>query len=138
MTSPSISLWHCWYVVNETHDDVDCHINLTSISWDWAYQTLMSSWHRRDNWHSPAERNPPGSYTSSASATIISRLYCGNWKIKASGDSFSVAATKNMYFFFKTALLYLKVISNIISETVYSEMRTKMSPVKSRCILSTT
>ena len=30
--------------------------------------------------------------------------------------------------FFKTALLYLKVISNIVSESIYWERRTKMSP----------
>ena len=75
-----------------------CDINLTSISLDWTNQTLVSSWHSRDNGRYPAERNPPGSYTSSVSATIISRLYCGNWKIKAPGDFFSVASTKNMHF----------------------------------------
>ena len=59
----------------------------------------MSLWHRLDNERS--ERNPPGSYTSSVPATIMPRLYYGNQKIKASGDFFSVAATKNMYFFSK-------------------------------------
>ena len=88
----------------------------------------MSSWHRRDNGRYPAERNLPGLYATSVSATIMSGLYRGNWKIKASGDFFSVAATKNMFFFFKTALLYLNVIPNIVSETVYWERRTKMSP----------
>ena len=79
-----------------------CDTNLTSRSWDWTNQTLISPWYRRDNGRSgrnPAERNPPGLYTSSVSGTIMSRLYYGNWKIKASGDFFSVAATKNMYFF---------------------------------------
>ena len=87
----------------------------------------MSSWHRRDNGRYPRKKYPPGSYTSSISATIMPRLYYGNWKIKALGD-FAVAATKNMYFFFKTALLYLKVISNIVSENIYWEIRTKISP----------
>ena len=87
----------------------------------------MSSCCRRDNGGYLAERNPPGLYTSSVSPTIMPRLYYGNWKIKASGDFFTVAATKNM-FFFKTALLYLKVISNIVSESIYWERRTKMSP----------
>ena len=64
----------------------------------------MSSWHRRDNGLYPAETNPPGLYATSVSATIMPRLFCGNSKIKASGDFFSVAATMNMYFFFKTAV----------------------------------
>ena len=56
----------------------------------------MSPWHRRDNGHYPAERNPPGSYTTSVSATLMPCLYCGNWKIKVLGDFFWVAATKNL------------------------------------------
>ena len=58
----------------------------------------MSSWYLRDNGRYPAERNPPESYTTSVSATIIPRLYCGNSKIKASGDFFSVAAMRNVFF----------------------------------------
>ena len=56
----------------------------------------------------------------------MSRLYCGNWKIKASGDFFSVAATKNMHFFENSATLLKS--SNIVSESVYWKRRTKMSP----------
>ena len=56
----------------------------------------MSSLHHRDNGRYPAERNPPGSYTTSVSATIRPCLHCGNWKAKASGDFFSVAAAKSM------------------------------------------
>ena len=88
----------------------------------------MSSWRRRDNGRYPVERNLPGSYTSSVSPTIMSRLYYGKWKIKVSGDFFSVAATRNMFFLFKAALLYLKVISAIVSKSIYWERRTKMSP----------
>ena len=64
-------------------------------------------------------------YTS-VSPTIMSRLYCGNWKIKASGDFFSVAGTKNMHFFENSATLLKS--SNIVSESVYWKRRTKMSP----------
>ena len=75
----------------------------------------MPSRIRHDNGRYPAEKYPPRSYTSSVLAIIMPRLYCGNSKIKTLGDAFSVAATKNMYFFFKTALLYLKVTSNVVS-----------------------
>ena len=75
----------------------------------------MPSRIRHDNGRYPAEKYPPRSYTSSVLAIIMPCLYCGNSKIKTLGDAFSVAATKNMYFFFKTALLYLKVISNVVS-----------------------
>ena len=127
VTSPSILLWHCWYTVNETHDDVSLRYQLDINILRLTNQTLMSSWHLRNNGRYPAEKKFPETYTTSVLATIIPRLYCGNWKIKASSDFFSVAATKNMYFFFKTALLYLKVISNIVSESSYRERRTKMS-----------
>ena len=46
--------------------------------------------------HYPAERNPLRSYATSVSATIMPRLYCGNWKIKIQATFFKVAATKNM------------------------------------------
>ena len=65
-----------------------CDIKLTSGSWDWTNQTLMLSWHRRDNGHYTTEINPPGSYTTSVSVTIMPRLYCGDWKIEALGDLF--------------------------------------------------
>ena len=71
----------------------------------------MSSWHRRDNGRYPAERNLPGLYATSVSATIMSGLYRGNWEIKASGDLFSVAATKNMLFFFQNSATLLKSYS---------------------------
>ena len=48
VTSPSISLWHCWSIVNEHVTMSICNINLISRSWDWANQTLKSSWHRCD------------------------------------------------------------------------------------------
>ena len=64
-----------------------CLIKLTSDSWDWAYQTLISSWHGPYNEHYPAERNPPGLHNTSVSAAIMPRYY-GNWKNKASGDFF--------------------------------------------------
>ena len=104
-----------------------CDINLTSISWVWTNQTLISSWHRRNNGRYPAESNPPGSYTTSVSATIMSRLYCGNWKIKFEVTLFQLLLWKKK-FFFKTVLLYLKVISDILNDSVYWERRTKMSP----------
>ena len=72
----------------------------------------MPSWHRCDNGRYPAERDPPGSYDTSVSATIMSRLFCGNWKTKASGDFFLVAAMKSMYNFsfkqrYSTSKLFL-------------------------------
>ena len=59
-----------------------CDINLTSGSRHWTNQTLISSWHRHNNRRYPAERYPPGSYTTLVSATIMPRLYCSNWKLK--------------------------------------------------------
>ena len=60
-----------------------CDIKLTSGSWDLTNQTLMLSWYFWDSGRYPAERNPPGSYTTPVSAKIIPRL-CANWKSKAS------------------------------------------------------
>ena len=103
-----------------------CDINLTSGSWDWTNQTLTSSWHRRDNGRYPTERNPPRLYTTSVLATIMPRLYCETEKNKASGDFFSLSCCyqKNVIFF-QTALLYLKVISNIVSGNNYWERHIK-------------
>ena len=106
--SPSISPWHCWYIVNEKHDDVNLRYQPDSGSWDWANQTLMLSWHRRDNRRYPAERDPSGSYTTSVSATIMPRLYCGNWKIKASGDFFLSCCCKKFVIFFSNNATQLK------------------------------
>ena len=101
VTSPSISLWNYRCIANETHDGVNFRyqpdIKILRLD-QWNF---ISSWHRCDKGRYLAERNPPGSYTCSVSATIMPRLYCRNWKIRASGDFFSVAATKNMYFFSK-------------------------------------
>ena len=85
-----------------------CDIKQTLGSWDWTNQTLMSSWLRRDNGRYPAKRNPPGLYTTSGSATVMLRLYYGNWCIKASGDIFSVTATKNIHIFFSNKATLLK------------------------------
>ena len=71
------------------------HDQWTLWAWDWTNRTLISLWHCRNNGRYPAERNPPGSYTTSVSTTIMSILYCGNWKLKCQDISFSVAATKN-------------------------------------------
>ena len=84
--SPSILPWHCWYIANETHDDVN-------LRYQPDIRLLMSSWHRHDNRRYPAERNPPGSYAISVSAIIITCFYRGNWKIKASGNFFSVVTS---------------------------------------------
>ena len=95
VTSPPILLWHCWSIVNETHDDVNLQYqpDIKILRLDQSnFKVVMTSLR--------SGRNPPGSYTSSASATIVTRLYYGNWKIKASGDFFSVSATKNMCFSF--------------------------------------
>ena len=105
-----------------------CNTKLRSGSWDRTNQTLMLSWHCRDNGRYPAERNPPGSYTTSVSATITPRLYCSNRKIKASGEFFFSCYYEKRISFFQTVQLYLKVISNIVSENIYWERRSKMSP----------
>ena len=68
----------------------------------------MPSRIRHDNGRYPAEKYPPRSYTSSVLAIIMPRLYYGNSKIKTLGDAFSVAATKNMYFFFQNSATLLK------------------------------
>ena len=102
-----------------------CDINLTSGSWDWTNQTLISSWHRRDNRPYPAERNPSGLYATLVSATIMPYLYCSNWKLKLQA-TFSQLLQQKFLKYFQTALLYLKVISNILNRNTYWERRTKM------------
>ena len=108
VTSPSISLWHCWYIVNETHDDVNLRYqpDIRILRLDQSDVNVVMIWSHRDNGRYPAERNPPGSNTTSGSATIISCLYCGIWKIKAPDDFFFSCCCKNIYW----------------------ERRTKMSP----------
>ena len=118
VSSPSILLWHCWYIVNEIPDDVNLRdINLTSTSCDWTNQTLMSSWHRHNNGRYPAHRNPPGSYTSSVSATKMQPLYCGNWKIRATGTFFQLLLRKTWFFSYQcysTLYLLRKSFYNVI------------------------
>ena len=112
-----------------------CDINLTSKFWDRANQTLMLSWHGRDNGHS--ERNPPGSYTSSVSATTMPRLYYGNQKIKASGNFFSVAATKYLYFFSKQCYSVEKLFLILQARVSTERGVLKCHQIQFRCILST-
>ena len=40
VTSLSISPWHCWYIINETHDDVNLRCNLSINE---CYITKMAS-----------------------------------------------------------------------------------------------
>ena len=75
-------------------------------------ETLISSWHSRDNERYLAERNHPRSHTTSVLATNMSRSYCGNWKLRFQVTFFSADATENPIF--QTALLYLKVNSDIL------------------------
>ena len=70
-------------------------------SWDWTIQTLMPSWRCLDNGRYPVKKNASGSYTSSVSPKIMPRLYCCNWKIKASGDFFQLLLRKKNFFFSK-------------------------------------
>ena len=72
-------LERCWSdidldiaIVNESHGDVNLPFNLTSGSWDWTNQILISPWHCCNNGRYPVEN-------SSVSATRMPRLYCGNW-----------------------------------------------------------
>ena len=71
--------WRCQFAISTWHQDLEIG----------PIRPLMSPWHRRDNGRYPAERNPPGSYTTSVSPTIMPCFYCGNRKVKASGDFFS-------------------------------------------------
>ena len=131
VTSPSISVWHCWYIINETHDDVNLRYQLDIRSWDWTDQTLMPSWHPRDN------------VTSSLSGRKISSRIVYLFSITHNNATFILWVLKNQSFrrlffsccsekyvvvFFKTVLLNLKVISNIVSESINWVRRTKMSP----------
>ena len=75
--------WRCQFAISTWHQGLEIG----------PIRLLMSSWHRRVNGRYPAERNPPGSYATSVSATIMPCFYCGNWKIKASGNFFSVATS---------------------------------------------
>ena len=49
-------------------------------------------------------------------------------KLKLQATFFQLLLRKICFVFFKTALLYLKVISNIASESIYRERRTKVLP----------
>ena len=79
--------WWCQFAISIWHQDLDIG----------PIRLLMSSWHC----HYPAERNPSGSCTTSVSATVMARLYSGNWKLKLQGTFFSVTATKNLKNIFK-------------------------------------
>ena len=104
-----------------------CDIGQTSGSRYWTNQTLISSQNRHDNGRYPAERYPlVGWYATLVSVTIMSRLYWCNWKLKLRARLLSVAATKNLQKHFQTALLYLKVIPNIVRRNTYWERLTKM------------
>ena len=83
--------WRCQFAISVWHQDLDIG----------PIRLLMWSWYRQDNGRYPAGRNPPGSCTTSVSATIMPRLYCGNWKLKLQVRFFSVAATKNLQNIFK-------------------------------------
>ena len=94
-----------------------CDISLTSGSRYCTNHTLISSWHRHDNGRYPAERNPLGSYATLVSVTIIPRLHGAlmQLKNKALGEVFLSSCYKKFIKHFQTALLYLKVFSNIVS-----------------------
>ena len=94
-----------------------CDINLTSRFWNWTNQTLMSSWHLRDN----------GRYLFSITHNNATFIL---WQLKNQSfrQLFFSCCYEKYVFFFKTALLYLKVISNIVSKSIYWGRRTKMSP----------
>ena len=123
-----------------------CNIKVTSGSWDWTNQTLISSWHRRDNGRYPAEGNPPESYTIQYHSQKSHIYIVATKKLKLQAAFFK--------FFFKqrfstlkhsrhtttsmlnwrwidaetTLCVYKEVTSNIVSENIYWERSTKMSP----------
>ena len=59
-----------------------CDISLTLGSRYWTNQTLTSSCHGHNNGRYPAERNPPESYATLVSATVMPCVYCGNRKLE--------------------------------------------------------
>ena len=123
MTLTSISSYHYWYIVNETI----CEINFTSGSWDWSNQTLILSWNRGHTRRYSAKIFLPRLYNTLVSATIIPRLHCGNWKLRLQGNFSLSFCYKNFIIYFQIALLYVKVISNIVSGNSSWARRTKMS-----------
>ena len=72
--------WRCQFAISTWHQDLEIG----------PIGLLMSSGHRRDNGRYPAEINPPGSYATSVSATIMPCFYCGNWKLKHQATFFQL------------------------------------------------
>ena len=83
--------WRCQFSISAWHQDLDIG----------PIRLLISSWHCHNDGCYLAERNPPGSCTTSVSATIMPHLYCDNWKLKLRVRFFSIAATKNLQNVFK-------------------------------------
>ena len=116
MTSPSISSWHCWHVVNEYMTMSICDIKLTSGSWDSTNKTLISSWYLRDNRR----------YSTAKFVLCQKKQKKKTLKIKASGDLFYSCCYEKFVKYLQTALIYLKGISNIVSGNTYWESCNKM------------
>ena len=95
VTSASISVWHCWYIVNEKHDDVSLHYqpDIKILRLDQSNFNVDTTSSRKRTLRKKSSRIV---YLFSISHNNVTLIYYGNWKIKASGDFFSVVATKNM------------------------------------------
>ena len=102
-------------------------INPTSRSWGWTNQTLMSSWHRRDNRRYPRKKSSRIVYIFSISHNNAMFIL---WQLKNQSfmQLFFSCSYEKYVFYFKTALLYLEVISNIVSDNIYWERCTKILP----------
>ena len=115
VTLPPISPWHCWYVANETHDDVNWTNQTFNVVMTSSRLRKQSSWKKSSRivYHFRICYNNP---------TFI----LWQMKIKASGEIFLSCCYQKFAKYFQTTLLYLKVICNIVSENTYWERRTKM------------
>ena len=101
VTSPSISLWHCWYVVNKTHDDVNlrCQPDIDILRLDQSnFNVIMTS--SRQRTLSSRKKSSRIVYNFSISHNNVTFIL---WQLKnQSFRLFFSCCYENMYFFFKT------------------------------------
>ena len=99
-----------------------CDIILTSGSWDWTNQTLMSSWQRTLSSRKKSSRIVYHFSINHNNAMFI-LWQLKNWSFRR---LFFQLLLRKICIFFQTELHYLKVISNI--ENIYWGRCNKMSP----------
>ena len=112
VTSPSISVWQCWYILNETHDDVNLRyqpdIRILRLDQSDFNVVMISSWQQTLSSRTKSSRTLYHFSISHDNATFIM------WQLKnySSRRLFSVTAKKISIE--KGVLKYLQIKSGCI------------------------